>query len=273
MKKTTLLTLPVLAALLTGCASLEFSGSGHMSIQLSDEQEMKFVWIPALHGWCGKYEVTNGEYRSFRPDHDSGESCGHSLNGDRQPVVQVNRDDAQAFIDWIETRCVLPPGYELKLPSQEEWMTVAECGDGRDYPWGAAWPPPNNWNYHGAEGALSVGSIEGHRDAWPVSCPVENSGRNDWGLYGVGGNVWELTDALYKNGKYVLRGAHWGDTAPRWLRCDRRLTASDDRSSFGGFRLFLLPKSAKQWIDSFQCRKKDRILFSSAEDEWTSEIL
>jgi hypothetical protein len=32
-----------------------------------------------------------------------------------------------------------------------------------------------------------------HRDPWPVTCNVEESGRNDWGLYGVADNVHEWT--------------------------------------------------------------------------------
>ena len=33
-----------------------------------------------------KYEVTNGQYRRFRPAHDSQNFQGRSLNGDPQPV-------------------------------------------------------------------------------------------------------------------------------------------------------------------------------------------
>lgn len=58
---------------------------------------MAFVWIPSLKIWVGKYEVTNGEYRKMKPSHDSKAYEGHSLNGDRQPVVYMNFDDAKEF--------------------------------------------------------------------------------------------------------------------------------------------------------------------------------
>lgn len=49
---------------------------------------MEFVWIPAMNIWVGKYEVTNAEYRKKDPGHDSGSYEGHTLNQDRQPVVE-----------------------------------------------------------------------------------------------------------------------------------------------------------------------------------------
>src|ERR1043165_4687150 len=37
----------------------------------------------------GKYEVTNAQYRRYKPDHNSGAYDGNSLDGDRQPVTNV----------------------------------------------------------------------------------------------------------------------------------------------------------------------------------------
>lgn len=224
-------------AISCGCAS--------RNISLGGGQKMKFVRIPALNGWCGKYEVTNGEYRRFKPDHDSKMYKDYSLNGDRQPVVEVSWSDTQEFIFWMQANCRVPKGYRLRLPSKEEWMTIARCGDEREYPWGNNWPPPNDLNYHGGEGVMDVEKIAGHQDFYPVSSPVEKSGRNEWGLCGIGGNVWEWTDEKYKTGSHVMRGAFWGDTSSKWLCCDRRLVPSNDRNYFGGFRLLLIPEKEK----------------------------
>lgn len=65
---------------------------------------MEFVWIPALMSWVGKYEVTNHEYREKEPAHDSKEHQGHGLNGDRQPAVRVDFDDACAYAVWLTQR-------------------------------------------------------------------------------------------------------------------------------------------------------------------------
>ncbi|MBI3987003.1 MAG: SUMF1/EgtB/PvdO family nonheme iron enzyme [Lentisphaerae bacterium] len=210
---------------------------------------MEFVWISALKMWVGKYEVANGEYRKFKADHNSEEFKGHSLLGDRQPVVMVNFDDAKAFADWLTKRerqaRRLPEGYRFRLPSEDEWLTFAQCGDGWEYPWGNTWPPPNDWNYHGQEGAGYWSKIEGHSDGFPVTCPVEKSGKNDWGLYGVGGNVWEVA-AKGKDGASfgAWRGASWNYDYQRNLRCSYRIGHDESNRDYdSGFRLVLSPAS------------------------------
>ncbi len=172
---------------------------------------MEFVWIPKLKCWVGKYEVTNGEYRKKERGHDSKEYEGHSLNGDRQPVVEVNYFDAQTYADWLteRDRDVLG-GAEYRLPTEDEFTTFAQCGDGREYPWGNNWPPRSGQagNYSGQESAWK-NKIEGYRDGHVVTCDVEKSWENPWGLYGVGGNVWECTSESPDGDFDAWRGASW----------------------------------------------------------------
>jgi formylglycine-generating enzyme required for sulfatase activity len=205
---------------------------------------MEFVWIDALKGWVGKYEVTNGEYRKKESGHTSKEYEGHSLNGDRQPAVYVNFDDAQAYAKWLTQRDRatghLPDGYAYRLPTKDEFTAFAQCGDGREYPWGNNWPPPNDWNYHGSEGAGSWSKIDGHRDSYPVTGPVENSGKNPWGVYGVGGNVWECTTERAGGSFDAWRGASWAYDSQRYLRCSFRYDYNASHRHINlGFRLVL----------------------------------
>ena len=206
---------------------------------------MEFVWIEAIQCWVGKYEVTNAQYRRFKPDHDS-QAFTHSttkerlsLNGDRQPAVYVSYEQAAAFADWLGTAADLPDGYRVRLPTGSEWMTFAQCGDGRKYPWGNDWPPPGGWNYQGSEGAAGGPKIDEHNDGHPVTCAVDKSGRSSWGLYGVGGNVWEWTSE--QNGKSrVIRGVSWNYSEPNSLRCDQgHLNIPSDRGSVIGLRLVI----------------------------------
>lgn len=168
----------------------------HMTIDLGDGVAMEFVWIEALKAWVGKYEVTNREFRRFRKSHDSGKD----FNDDNQPVVKVSCGDAVAFAEWLDHKAMgLPTGSVARLPSGREWQTFARCSDGRKYPWGNEWPPKYG----------NSGKIDGYRDGYEETCPVEKSGKNDWGLYGVGGNVSEwTTDRLVIC--HYLRGGSWG---------------------------------------------------------------
>ena len=209
---------------------------------------MEFVWIDALRMWVGKYPVANNEYRRFKPEHSSGDFMGHDLNGERQPVVFVNFNDAVEYADWLTERDggQLPGNLRYRLPTSKEWEIFAQCGDGREYPWGNEWPPRSGsaGNYHGAEGAGDWDNVPGYDDGFAVTCIVERSWRNPWGLFGVGGNVWEATTSdrdsmLFK----CWRGGAWSSHNQNQLRSTFRLAlhGGRNRGNSFGFRLVLAP--------------------------------
>ncbi|MEA3292201.1 MAG: PEGA domain-containing protein, partial [Pseudomonadota bacterium] len=51
--------------------------------------------------YLGAKEVTNAEYRRFRPQHDSGSLDGARLTDNNQPVVNVSWDDAARYCNWL----------------------------------------------------------------------------------------------------------------------------------------------------------------------------
>lgn len=210
---------------------------------------MEFVWVPAMKCWVGKYEVTNAEYRMLKPTHSSGEFWGQSLDGDRQPVVLLTYYDALAFAQWVtdQERLAgrLPKAMRYRLPTPDEFKVFQQCGDGHTYPWGNDLPPPNDWNYFGKEGQREDWpKVADHDDGWPVSCPVEKSGRNGWGLYGVGDNVSEWTSRpTAPNNGAITCGASWKDGRTTALKCGQwgchwRAGTHDGI----GFRLLLAPE-------------------------------
>ena len=118
---------------------------------------MEFVWIPkgcymmgspasesgrsgdeqqhqvCVEGyWLAKYEVTNSQYRMFKPSHDSGQYEGNSLNGDSQPVVMVDWNDATVFAEWLSQKT----GKTFKLPTEAEWEYAARAGTTTARYWG-----------------------------------------------------------------------------------------------------------------------------------------
>jgi len=208
---------------------------------------MEFQWIEALGSWVGKYEVTNEQFKRFREDHWSGRFQGEALDDDAQPVVKISQPDAVAFSRWLTRREIeagrLRTGWRYRLPLEREWMIFAQCGDDREFPWGAQWPPSRG-NY--ADKTLGSRTwadehIREYDDGYRVSCAVHHSGKNDWGLYGVGGNVWEWMQE-FAGGKAVVRGGAWNRAAPEHLACRVRVTFEPtDKDPTIGFRLVLAP--------------------------------
>ncbi len=67
--------------------------------------------------YMSKYDVTNQQFRKFRPEHSSGNFEGLSENGDEQPVVNVTWEDAVAFAGWLSQKS----GRTYRLPTEAEW--------------------------------------------------------------------------------------------------------------------------------------------------------
>ena len=103
-------------------------------------------------------EVTNGQFRKFKPEHRSGIVGNHTLDLDNQPVVAITWMEAALYCNWLSEQEGLPPAYEKKgetlvavnpmtkgyrLPSDAEWEWAARNEGGgklRRYPWGDQLP-------------------------------------------------------------------------------------------------------------------------------------
>ncbi|MEI7947104.1 MAG: SUMF1/EgtB/PvdO family nonheme iron enzyme [bacterium] len=233
----------------------------------SHETGMEFVWIEALKLWVGKYEVTNGEYRKKEKAHDSKDYQRISLNGERQPVVYVNFDDAMEYAAWLTEKDKSKlGGLRYRVPSEAEWLTFAQCGDNREYPWGNAMPPKYG-NYQDLSGKLVLSAwkvIDRYKDGHVVSSPVEQSGKNDWGLYGVGGNVWEACAADASAATFGgWRGACWDEGIQGNLLCaSRALFGGSHRSLTRGFRL-VVSRTAEGQIERDAGNQSDSRVTSS----------
>ncbi len=208
---------------------------------------MDFIWIDTMKIWVSKYEVTNGDYRKFKATHDSKKSMGFSLNKDRQPVLEVSYYDAVGYCTWLNAvsgkEANLPDGYMYRLPSREEWETVARCGNERLYPWGNEWPPKYG-NFGNQEVFPSTWKLDGYTDEFPVTCEVEKSGANEWGIFGMAGNVWEWTSELKDNKRAVL-GGDWTSVSKATLiiTVASAYAPMDEPFDNIGFRIFLALKT------------------------------
>jgi len=228
------------AGLMTGLwgCSKPISDVKDLVIALGPKTKIQFVYIPALKRYIGKYEVSNKQYRCFKPSHDSGLHQQLTLDKDDQPAVAMSWNDASAFCAWM-TKTFGGSQWRFRLPTEQEWETEAACGKSVEYPWGDG-PIPRKWNYFGVENPVVSQKLPKHNDGYRVSCPVQKSGANAWGLFGVGGNVWEwCQDTDDTEGKTrVLKGASWADCADLFLKISRRSSyTADYKSAVIGFRV------------------------------------
>lgn len=223
-----------------------------LSVPLGLGSSLSFIWVDALHIWFGKYEITNRQYRHYDHKHSSRSFEGLDLNGGDQPAGYVSWKDAVDYCDWLTTTFAdrIPKGCAFRLPTEREWEFVAACGDNRRYPWGAAWPPLyGNHSDATARKQLSQWQgIRGYDDGYAVTCPVDNSGMNAWGVYGQAGNVWEWCQDWLDNTERqfkIRKGASWDFDTKTSLRITAhgfdRPTARYDTI---GFRVVVAPTPA-----------------------------
>jgi formylglycine-generating enzyme required for sulfatase activity len=173
--------------------------------------------------YLSEREVTNGQFRLFRPSHSSGIAIDRTLDLDAQPVTSVSWDDAVEFCNWLSQREGLPAAYErrdgrwqlteprnggYRLPTEAEWEYAARFADGQRwnrFSWGDPLPmPPGSENVAGEETLSSTRTVErgaqvlpGHRDEHPVAAPVGTYSRTAKGFADIGGNVSEWTHDVY----------------------------------------------------------------------------
>ena len=150
---------------------------------------------------------------------------------------------------------------------------------GVDFPWGTRYPPPPptmagnyrdetfhgkfpNAMFWGFPNATDDKWIEGYTDGFATTAPVGSFAPNEYGIYDLGGNVWEWCEDLYEpaNTPRVLRGASWRfkSALDTLLSSFRVRCTPTDRNDHHGFRCVLAPvasaaPTAKQRWPALSC--------------------
>lgn len=204
--------------------------------------------------YAGANEVTNAQFRRFRPAHDSGEFRGKDLRGDEHPVVNVTLAEAREFCRWLDAQAGVEGVH--RLPTEAEWERAYRAETDGPYFWGTA---PGDGKAHangaGLEAALYAGLEERDvfpfRDEWLATAPVGRLKPNAFGLCDMAGNAAEWVSDRFgsyptelardpvgpASGKHaVARGGSFAE-GPFRCRAAFRQALADGRYPTIGFRV------------------------------------
>ena len=178
--------------------------------------------------YMAKYEVFNGEYRLFDPDHDSGyisgfkkdqDNRGLAANHERQPALRVSWQQATRFCDWLSRKS----GRRFRLPTEQEWEYACRAGTAMPLNFGACDTNFGPYANLADQSVLSIcrgdpqwiPCVNAVQDGAAVTSTVGRYAPNGWGLYDMHGNAAEWTLSDYGEGRKVVRGGSFYDRPKR----------------------------------------------------------
>ena len=224
--------------------------------------------------YIGTKEVTNNEFRAFKPKHTSGAEMFRELSNGMHPTVMVSWSDAAAYCNWLSGKESLVPAYEnidgqyklkkpmtngYRLPTEAEWEWVSRYNGGageQRYPWGDSMPPIEESGNYADESteSLLTNVLGDYWDGYPVTAPSGRFYSNMIGIYDLGGNVAEWVSDYYavptrqlrvverdplgpiEGTARVIKGSSWRDSSLTKLRFAYRDYGTQGRLDVG-FRI------------------------------------
>jgi len=163
----------------------------------------------------------------------------------QQPVINVAWDDVQAYVAWLSR----VTGKTYRLLSEAEYEYAMRAGTTTAYPWGDHIKPDGS----------PMANCRGCGSKWDDKSPAPAGSfpPNQFGLYDMTGNVFELTeDCEHKNydeapedgsawradnhgdcTEHVVRGGSWGTAPDTLLSMARMAWPLNFRTNDVGFRV------------------------------------
>jgi len=224
---------------------------------------MKFVAVPGVNALFGVWDTRVQDYQAFLADTKYSWTPPEYHQDATHPVAAVSWVDAKAFCRWLTEKerkeGRLASNQSYRLPTDAEWSLAAGLPEevagspmeknnkvANVYPWGNEWPPQKgSGNF--ADKAANRGRyprleiISGYDDGFDATSPVGTFTPNQFGLYDMGGNVWQWCEDEFRPGSpthaRVLRGGSFeAFDATALLSSHRNNSSPNYGSDLYGFR-------------------------------------
>jgi formylglycine-generating enzyme required for sulfatase activity len=184
------------------------------------------ITLPTFH--IARYPVTYRQFQVFldAPDGFERDEWWQELTPEYQkqemveqwfkywnhPRENVSWYQAVAFCCWLSAKL----GYEVRLPTEQEWEKAARGTDGREFPWG------NDYisGYANIDETDQNNSIGSYYIRQTTAVRMYPQGASIYGVLDMSGNIWEWCLNDYEKPKNidingnttrVLRGGSWYD--------------------------------------------------------------
>lgn len=240
------------------------------------ENSLGMKFVPVGEGMLvSAWETRRGDYALFLKETKGGMFPDPGFEqGPDHPVVNVSRDDAVAFCQWLTLREEgmerISQEEEYRLLTDLEWSRVAGLEENPDYapsrrelriektfPWGRVWPPEDAGSLVGnladktaskAEDVPRDATLLDYNDNFEKTSPVGSFPPNKHGVYDLAGNAAEwVSDNYAEDGEYgVLRGGSWRSYLAKHLYLTSRNAVRPTKTAdHYGFRVVLSKKNLK----------------------------
>jgi hypothetical protein len=199
-------------------------------------QDSEKLTLPTFH--IARYPITYKQFQAFldMPDGFNHDAWWQGLTKKYQkqemreqyfkywnhPRETVSWYQAVAYCRWLSAKL----GYEVRLPTEQEWEKAARGTDGREYPWGNEYIPGyaniNETDQTNLTGYYYI------RQTTDVGMYLQ--GASPYGVLDISGNIWEWSLNEYENPENieissnaprVLRGGSWSNSG-NYARCVSR---------------------------------------------------
>ena len=239
----------------TSNVKVEFAEYPVAEKRWSNSLEQVFVPVAGVEVLFGIWDVRVKDYAVYAAANSGVDGSWKNpgfAQDETHPVVNVSWEDAQGYCRWLTEKerreGLISEIQSYRLPMDWEWSVAVGLNEPRSgtpvdknrkingvYPWGNQWPPPKEaGNYNQS---LNV-------DRFAYTSPVGSFKANQYGLYDMGGDVWQWCEDWSDNEQTcrVLRGGSWYNGSPDRLLSSFRLdgTPGYRYSDIDGFRVVLV---------------------------------